>query len=103
MFGGTVLFFLGSCQEAYVALFVFSSLARAASLGFLIRVPEVKLRSWLMATRSLAVRPSVGTVQRPVLPSMESHTARDARRSEGIFVDLESSPELLEPSLACES
>jgi MFS family permease len=82
VFGGAVLVFSRSCPEAYVALFVFSSLARVAALGFLIRAPEVKLRSWLMATRPVAVGHSVVAVERPVLPGTERATQL-AMRSEG--------------------
>jgi predicted MFS family arabinose efflux permease len=69
--GGTLLATFGAGTAAYVALFAASSVARVAPLLLLVKLPTEGLRHLLVATRPIALRPSVGAVDRPVLASLE--------------------------------
>jgi MFS family permease len=68
--GGAVLSFFESGRGAYYVLFALSTAARLMPLLLLVKMPHLKLRTWFMATRSIAVRPSMGTIERPVLASL---------------------------------
>lgn len=60
---------------SYTQIFVASGLLRAIPLTFLlIQLPRLRLprRLLRLPTRPLAVRPSAGTVDRPILPAAES-------------------------------
>jgi hypothetical protein len=50
-------------------LFVISGIARLAALLRLGRIPHVALRPFTLATGALALRPSMGSMERPILPS----------------------------------
>ncbi len=69
--GGWILHRIGETQYAYHVIFVLSSLARASTVLFLLRVPTPVLRSVPVAVRTVAVRPSAGSIDRPILPSIE--------------------------------
>ena len=70
LLGGWLLAHLGERRSAYWAIFALSSLARAATVLFLVRVPTPTLTPVPVATRTVAVRPSAGSIDRPVLPSI---------------------------------
>jgi len=71
LIGGWILTRLGETQYAYHVIFVLSSLSRAVTVLFLFRVPTPVLRAVPVATRTVAVRPSAGSIDRPILPSIE--------------------------------
>jgi MFS family permease len=68
--GAAVLSLFESTRGGYYVLFALSAMARMAPLLLLARMPRLTLKSWFIATRSIAIRPSMGTVERPVLASM---------------------------------
>jgi len=70
LLGGWLLAHLGEHQSAYWAIFGLSSLARAATVVFLVRVPTPTLDAVPVAIRTVAVRPSAGSIDRPILPSI---------------------------------
>ncbi|MFH1265598.1 MAG: MFS transporter [Planctomycetota bacterium] len=78
--GGLILVTLGASREAYLAIFAASTIARAAALLLLVRMPKITLGSLLIATRSIALRPSMGTMDRPVLPSLNENQETCHRR-----------------------
>jgi MFS family permease len=68
--GGALLGLFESGRGGYHLLFALSTVARVLPLLLLVRMPRLMVRSWLMATRSIAVRPSMGTIERPVLAGL---------------------------------
>lgn len=68
--GGAVLAALGESRGAYLAIFGLSSTARLATLVFLVKVPEVAGKPLPLATRTLELRPDMGSVNRPILASL---------------------------------
>jgi MFS family permease len=71
--GGTILHRIGTVQSSYWILFLISSGLRLATLPLLLRIPAVTIVEQVMpATGPIAARPSAGTFERPVLPSLES-------------------------------
>jgi hypothetical protein len=71
--GGTILHRIGTVQSSYWILFLISSGLRLATLPLLLRIPAVTIAEQVMpATGPIAARPSAGTFERPVLPSLES-------------------------------
>jgi hypothetical protein len=68
--GGWMLYALGEDHRAYMVIFAASSLLRLATVPFLRRVPTPALRPVPVATRTVAVRPSAGSLDRPILPSL---------------------------------
>jgi MFS family permease len=80
LLGALAMSFLGDGVRAYLTLFVLSSVVRALALLLLPGVPE-RLRSAApLAMRTLAVRPSAGTIAGPLLPSVPEETPVGARR-----------------------
>jgi MFS family permease len=71
---------LAGGREAYAALFLLSSGARLLALGLLRRVPARPPGTHPMVPRTLAVRPSVGAIQRPVLASLSDEDAPPEER-----------------------
>ena len=65
--GAGILRFFGDGPEGFAAIFVVSTLIRAAMLGFLRRVPELATPGVVPPLRPLSVRPASGGEQRPVL------------------------------------
>jgi MFS family permease len=75
--GGSLLFaYFARGPEAYAVLFAASSAARAAAL-LLLRRAEVPAEVHAAPLRTLAVRPSLGAVQRPVLASLDESERED--------------------------
>jgi MFS family permease len=73
--GGMLFRSLGGRPEAYAALFLLSTGARLLTLGLLRRVPARPPGAHPLVPRTLAVRPSVGAIQRPVLASLADDDA----------------------------
>lgn len=74
--GAVLLFAAGKTPEAYLTVFGISSLARLAAIVFLARVPPIEVPvSVLPARRMISLRPSVGSVDRPILASLRSDSA----------------------------
>jgi MFS family permease len=71
--GGWYLFHNGQSLSAYESLFNWSTSLRLCSLFFFpgILLSQISVRQWLF-TRPLAVRPSVGAMERPVVASIDS-------------------------------
>jgi MFS family permease len=65
--GGLGLHWLGAQPSTYALLFGLSTAGRFASLGLLRRIALPKTPVELTPLRTLAVRPSLGAVQRPIL------------------------------------
>jgi MFS family permease len=71
LLGGSVLWTVGQHPETYLAIFGLSSVARLAAVALLWRVPPIDARAVLLpARRILSLRPSVGSVDRPILASL---------------------------------
>ena len=74
LLGAAWLAWLGPTQTAYLTLFALSSVARLGTLMVLTGVPDsvgpAPVRT-LPATRTVAVRPSNGTVEQPILATVE--------------------------------
>ncbi|HBZ70996.1 MAG TPA: MFS transporter [Deltaproteobacteria bacterium] len=77
LLGGWLLAHLGEHRSAYWAIFALSSLARAGTVLFLVRVPTPTLVAVPVATRTVAVRPSAGSIDRPILPSIRKAEDED--------------------------
>ncbi len=69
LIGAGVLKLVGVSVAGYMAVYVASTLLRAASLLLLRRVPSMTVTNDIMPLRTLAVRPSMGTVDAPLLPA----------------------------------
>lgn len=70
LLGAAIFRWLGDATQTYLTLFAISSAARAVSLCFLPGMPQRLREVAPMAIRILAVRPSAGSIDRPILPSM---------------------------------
>jgi len=68
--GSMLLSGYGPDAAGYVAAFFVSTVARVLTVGLLRRVADVRLRPVPMITRPIAVRPSAGSIEGPVLPSL---------------------------------
>lgn len=68
--GGALLATLGSGEQAYGVVFVASSAARAASLVLLARLAPIPVKVVPIAIRALALRPSIGGIDRPIVTSL---------------------------------
>ncbi len=69
LLGGAYLSAVGAASQAYLALFLISGVARLAALLLLVRMPQMALRRMTLATGAMALRPSMGSMERPILPS----------------------------------
>jgi len=79
LLGGWLLQALGHDHRAYLWVFVASSALRATSLVLLARLGRVSAEVVPMSTRSLAVSPSAGAVDRPIVATLEH--AEESRES----------------------
>jgi hypothetical protein len=68
--GGVWLRSAGEDLAAYHRLFVVSTIVRVVALTLLVRVLAVRAPFRPLTLRTLAVRPSVGSIDRPILPSI---------------------------------
>lgn len=78
LIGGWLLEHLGHDHGAYLSLFVVSSALRATTVLLLWRLGQVSAAVVPIATRSLAVRPSVGALERPITSSLDEEDAPPA-------------------------
>ena len=78
LIGGLLIGFLGAGPETYMILFAVSAGSRVAALRLLVPIPQFGVGKLLIATRPIAIRPTTGPLERPVLASME--TAGVSRR-----------------------
>ena len=69
LIGAGILKYVGVSVEAYMWVYLTSTLMRGACLLLLWRVPSINVKSAQIPLRTLAVRPSMGTVDAPVLPA----------------------------------
>jgi len=70
--GAGWLALVGASRESYLQLFGLSSAARLLALVFLMRVPQMDIRTVALTLRTLALRPSDGgSFDRPVLSTIE--------------------------------
>ena len=74
LLGGAVLAAMGAAPQAYLTLFLISGVARLTSLLLLVRIPPMRLKPFTLATGAMALRPSMGSMERPVLPSGQPAT-----------------------------
>ncbi len=70
LIGAAVLGALGTTIGTYMVLFLLSAGVRAASLLLLVRLPRLQPHTTALATRPVALGPSVGAIERPILPSL---------------------------------
>lgn len=68
--GATVLAVFGTGTGTYMILFMMSAAVRGASLLLLVRLPRLRFRSTALATRAVALGPTVGHIDRPILSSL---------------------------------
>jgi predicted MFS family arabinose efflux permease len=74
--GAGVLWYVGKTPETYLMIFGISSVARLAAILLLIRVPRIDAQAAVLpARRMLSMRPSVGSIDRPILASLPSNGA----------------------------
>lgn len=71
LLGGLILAILGPYREVYLVIFLVSSIVRGAALILLVRMPHVKVAAVPIPTRSLALRPALGSMDRPILAGMD--------------------------------
>jgi MFS family permease len=76
--GAALLSTFGEGREGYAMLFAISSLARCACLPLLRRLPDMHRVPRGLVVRTLAVRPSLGGVDRPVLAGLDDDLDADA-------------------------
>ena len=70
LLGAAILQFLGENHQAYLYLFAISSVVRACTVPLLLRTPDRAVEIVQPAVRVIAVRPSDGGLDRPILPSL---------------------------------
>jgi len=71
LLGAALLAWIGPTHGAYLTLFAFSSLARVGTLVLLAGVPNTAGPPAVPATRTVAVRPSNGSLEQPILATAE--------------------------------
>jgi len=70
LLGGALLAGLGEAPGAYAVIFAVSSALRLLVALLLFRLPAVRVTVRPVLTRTLAVRPGVGAIERPILASL---------------------------------
>lgn len=81
LLGGLLLHRLGETLPAYMTIFALSSLARGVTVLLLLRLPAEVALPVPIAVRTVAVRPSAGSLDRPILPSIERDDDGASERS----------------------
>ncbi len=69
--GGALLHGLDESHTGYMTIFALSALCRAVTVLLLLRIPAEVRVPLPIAVRTVAVRPSAGSFDRPILPSIE--------------------------------
>lgn len=67
LLGGGILRLVGEAPATYLFIFGLSSVGRLAAMVFLVRVPDTGPAVLPVGMRVLGVRPSVGSIDRPIL------------------------------------
>lgn len=67
LLGGGILRLIGEAPSTYLLIFGLSSIARLAAMVFLVRVPGTGAIELPVGMRVLGVRPSLGSIDRPIL------------------------------------
>lgn len=75
LIGGQILTYFGTSSRVYFILFITSSALRLVSLVFLRGLPDIRTGFRLIASKVLAVRPTMGAVDKPVVSTI----GRDSR------------------------
>lgn len=70
LIGGALLAVLGETHHAYMVMFAASSSARLLTVSLLLRIPAEVARPMPIAVRTVAVRPSAGSFDRPIVASL---------------------------------
>ncbi|MEX0714321.1 MAG: MFS transporter [Pirellulales bacterium] len=83
LLGGMLLALLGERPAAYLTLFALSSAARMGAVMFLGRVPEVSGQVVPIATRMVELRPSIGSIDKPILASLPKQSPDPLSASPG--------------------
>lgn len=91
LLGGLILVTLGTHRQVYLIVFLVSSIARGAALIVLARMPHVRVATVPIPTRSLALRPAMGSMDRPILAGLD--------RSPGQCLRLDASQKVPRPIL----
>lgn len=81
--GAFLLNRLGADESAFAVVFLLSSAARLVSLVLLRGAPLAETVPEGVALRTLAVRPSAGAVQRPILPALQAGAGEETQPLEG--------------------
>ncbi len=70
--GGWLLSTFGTDHSAYMLVFLISSAARLLTVGLLTRISPPRVAPVPVPVRTIAVRPSAGSIAPPLLPGIES-------------------------------
>ena len=100
LLGASLLKLAGPGWTSYLILFGVSSLGRLTTVVLLSRLREVPVPVARPATRTLAVRPSAGTMDQPILSSIKEGLESVAEALEAVGDDQETSVPQLEPEYA---
>jgi MFS family permease len=76
--GGALLAMLGAGESAYALVFAVSSVMRGLSLALLARLAPIPVKIVPIAIRALALRPSIGALDRPIVTSLPPEEPPDA-------------------------
>lgn len=87
LLGAGLLKLLGEATTAYLTLFGVSSAARLATVVLLARVPDLRFPVLPAEVRTIAIRPSAATVDRPILPSIADDEDESAGGDESLLSD----------------
>jgi len=68
--GGSLLHQLGETHHAYMVIFAASTTARLLTVSLLLRIPAEVTHPTPLAVRTVAVRPSAGSLDRPIVASL---------------------------------
>jgi MFS family permease len=79
LLGACFLAWYDAGRSTYLALFVVSSLARAATIVLLARLPKSGHENPHLGTRTIALRPSMATIEQPLLVTCGSNEAAQRR------------------------
>lgn len=82
LLGGLLLNTLGQDHDAYATLFAVSAVARGLTLLLLIRVAPVPFKALPMVIRTLALRPSAGSLDAPIVASIPSPSSPEGTDAE---------------------
>jgi MFS family permease len=80
--GALLLSALGTDRHAYLTVFLVSSVGRIATLILLRRVSDAPVPATLPAVRTLAARPSAGSIDRPILSTIEAEDPEGSSAAE---------------------